>query len=73
MIDSSIFCGKQIIPNKFFNASEKLELVRRGMKRIWKPVEGTVHHLTPSHRLDQRELHGGCDVNGPKVAKFLDR
>ena len=20
-----------------------------------------------------RELHGGCQVNGPKVAKFLDR
>ena len=23
--------------------------------------------------IKKKELHGGCQVNGPKVAKFLDR
>ena len=29
----------------------------------------TNQELTARHR----KLHGGCQVNGPKVAKFLDR
>ena len=31
----------------------------------------TVNLQPPPER--KKELHGGCQVNGPKVAKFLDR
>ena len=29
--------------------------------------------LLPDRNLTEAAAHGGCQVNGPKVAKFLDR
>ena len=47
--------------------------VREKKKEMGTNLSGTLLSSDLVHLQPPPESHGGCQVNGPKVAKFLDR